>query len=354
MANLRLLIIALLLGICSINVQATGCYSTLGSVEDKTASLGNMTISVPPDMPVGSEIYRIRVASQGDVGDAGITCSAAESFYWGFDYADTSYPESSGLSPYGGRMYGTNLPGVSVVYLASKGFPYQYTPGVYSQLLMRDNPLAIEFVLIKTGDVQPGVVDGTSLPTALFSGGQSGDMHEFLKYRLSGQVMVTVPTCQIESPEKTVQMGSHVISRTFTGIGSTTAWQDASIRLINCPTFFGSRGRPAGLTTYGIAPVNANIWALSFQPVFGTLDDAQGIIKLDDSGVDDASGVGIQLATAENESSFINLTAELSGDFPQDGIASVTIPIFARYIQMENQVTPGRADSSIIYNLEYR
>lgn len=354
MANLRSLIIALLLGICSINVQATGCYSTLGSVEDKTASLGNMTISVPPDMPVGSEIYRIRVASPADVGNAGITCSAAESFYWGFDYADVSSSISSGSSPYGGRMYETNLPGVSVVYLASKGFPEQYSPGIYSEMLMKDNSLAIEFVLIKTGDVQPGVVDGTSLPTALFSGGQSGDMHEFLKYRLSGQVMVTVPTCQIESPEKTVQMGSHVISRTFTGIGSTTAWQDASIRLINCPTFFGSRGRPAGLTTYGIAPVNANIWALSFQPVFGTLDDTQGIIKLDSSGTDDASGIGIQLATAQDESSFIHLSAELSGDFPMDGMATVTIPIFARYIQTETQVSPGRADSSVIYNLEYR
>lgn len=353
MAILRLLMV-LLLGFWSTSVLATGCHSALAEIEEKAASLGNLIISVPPDMPVGSEIYRIRVASPADVGNAGIVCSASENFYWSFAYADASYPESSGASPYGGRMYETNLPGVSVVYLASKGFPYQYTPGVYSEMLLKDSPLTIEFVLIKTGAVQPGAILGANLPAAVFSGGQSGDMHEFLRYRLNGQITVTVPTCQIQTPDKVVQMGNHLISGTFTRIGATTAWEDASIRLINCPTFYGSRGRSESLTYYGIAPVKTNIWALSLQPVFGTLDDTQGIISIDSSGTESASGIGIQLATAQNESSFIRLSAELSGDFPTDGMASMTIPIFARYIQTETHVTPGRADSSIIYQLEYR
>lgn len=329
----------------------------------KETSLGNITISVPPDMPIGSEIYRIRAVSPTEAGNVGIICTASENMYWHFDYADVLYPESAVTSPYGGRMFETNLPGISVVYLASgtvssgaytKGFPYQHAPGVYSDMFLKNNPVAKEFALIKTGDIQPGVINGASLPSAVFSGGQAGDMHEFLKYRFNGQVTVTVPTCQIESPNKVVQLGSHLISGTFTGIGSTTSWEDASIRLINCPTFFGSRGSSASLSYYGIAPVKANVWALSLQPVFGTINDTQGIISLDNSGTADASGIGIQLATAQNETSFIHLSAEMSGNFPTNGIASMTIPIFARYIQTQTHVTPGRADSSIIYQLEYR
>lgn len=362
MAVLRFLILSLL-GVWSTNVLATGCYNALGSVVNKETSMGNITISVPPDMPIGSEIYRIRAVSPTEAGNVGVICSVSQSMYWYFDYGDILYPESSVSSPYGGRMFETNIPGISVVYMASgtvssgaytKGFPYQHAPGAYSDMFLKNNPVAKEFALIKTGDIQPGIITGASLPTAVFSGGQSGDMHEILRYRLTGQITVTVPTCQIESPNKVVQMGSHLISGTFTGIGSTTAWEDASIRLINCPTFYGNRGTTTSLTYFGIAPVRANIWALSLQPVFGTIDDAQGIISLDSSGPADASGIGIQLATAQNESSFIHLNEEFGGDFPTDGVASLSIPIFARYIQTETHVTPGRADSSVIYQLEYR
>lgn len=362
MMILRLLILPLLC-LWSANVLATGCYVALGSIVNKESSLGNVTISVPPDVPMGTEVYRIRAVSPAEAGNAGIICSAVEPVYWYFDYGDIMYPESAAASPYGGRMFETNIPGISVVYLASgvvssggytRGFPYQHAPGPYSDIFLKNNPVVKEFALIKTAEVQPGIITGASLPTAVFSGGQSGDIHEFLKYRFTGHITVTVPTCQIESPNRVVPMGRHFIGGTFTGIGSATEWQDASIRLINCPTFYGNRGRPEGLTSYGVAPARANVWALSLQPVFGTIDDERGIISLDSSAAGSASGVGIQLSTAQNEAAFIRLNQELSGDFPFDGSASVTVPVYARYIQTEASVQPGRADSSIIYRLEYR
>jgi len=362
MAVLRLLIL-LLSVFWSASILATGCYTAQGSMIYKETSLGNVTISVPPDTPIGTEIYRLRALSPAETENAGIICAVFDKMYWYFDYADIMYPESAVTSPYGGKMFETGLPGVGVVYLASgvvgagaytKGFPYQHAPGSYSDMFLKNNPVVKEFALIKTGDIQPGIITGPSLPTATFAGGQTGDMHEFLQYRFNGQITVTVPTCQIESPNKVVQMGSHLISGTFTGIGSATNWEDASIRLINCPTFFGNRGRPEGLTYYGVAPARANVWALSMQPVFGVIDDERGIISLDNSGPAPATGIGIQLASAQNESSFINLNEEFRGDFPFDGMASLTIPIFARYIQTETSVSPGLADSSVIYQLEYK
>lgn len=362
--NMIRLVLLTLFGLLPGWAMATGCYVAQGGITTKETTLGNVTISVPPDMPVGTEIYRLRALSPTEAGSAGIICSVVARMYWYFDYGDIMYPESAVASPYGGRMFDTNVPGIGVVYLASgtissgnytKGYPYTHDPGgAYSDMYLKNNPVVKEFALIKTGDVQPGIMSGASLPTAVFSGGQSGDMHEFFRYRFNGQVTVTVPTCQIESPNNTVELGEHMIGGTFSHIGSATEWKDASIRLVNCPTFFGSRGKTAGLSYYGVADASANIWTLSLQPVNGVIDEQRGIISLDNSGSATAAGVGIQLSAAQSDASAIKLNEALRGNFPFDGSASLTIPIFARYIQTESSVTAGQADSSIIYHLEYK
>jgi len=76
-------------------------------------------------------------------------------------------------------------------------------------------------------------------------------------------------------------------------------------------------------------------------------------MKLDNSP-NVATGVGIQIAQGTPSSPMLfNFAGALS--FPQlsSGVTNITIPFQARYIQTENAITAGPANSKALFTVNY-
>ena len=82
-------------------------------------------------------------------------------------------------------------------------------------------------------------------------------------------------------------------------------------------------------------------------------DPTNGIMKIDDNP-SKATGVGIQLSTSESASGLVNLTNSITQNLSKDGSSTITIPLFARYIQTENSITAGIANGKLEYTITYQ
>lgn len=215
------------------------------------------------------------------------------------------------------------------------------------------------FSLVKTASaVSGGIIYGNKLPTARYSLGQEGNLVKIYQISISGSINITVPTCDISLASKNmiVQMGTHY-RRDFTGIGSGTAWNDASIRLINCTQFFGnSSDGSSGATfngTSSIYSLSPNRAEIRLSPLNGIEDGINGIMKINDHS-QKATGIGIQLSTTTSTSGKIDLNNAVLYPLPQDGSADVTLPLYARYIQTESLVKGGVANGRLEYTITYQ
>ncbi len=322
-------------------------------------------ISVPPDVPVGNEIYRLRITLT-DQGGIYVACTSPGQFYLGFKYATTPLLPTA----YSNTVYETGIPGIGVKFvrdnnaadfpttLSSAGCPASL--GCFYGSGWNANS---RLVFIKTAStVTGGVIDASQLPTALYSFGQSGNMLDVYKITLTGSLQINTPTCDIStvSQAMTVNMGNYHISA-FSGKGSATGWKNASIQLANCGQFYGNvtSGYTGGTfngTTTSTAGTRNNFLSVTLYPQNGTrstTDAANGIMKIDD-GTPGATGVGIQLSSSESTSGLIDLTTGITQILPKDGTRNITVPLYARYIQTENSVTAGKANGRLEYVITYQ
>lgn len=77
-------------------------------------------------------------------------------------------------------------------------------------------------------------------------------------------------------------------------------------------------------------------------------------MKINDSP-DMAYGIGIQLSSSASETNKINLANKITGKFSLTNTStSVTVPLYARYIQTHSTVIAGKANGSLIYTISYR
>lgn len=321
------------------------------------------TISVPPDTPVGNEIYRLKIdfANQGSVS---VNCTSAGQYYIGYQYLSTPLLPSN----YSSTVYETGVPGIGVKFVRGNSledFPASvvatncalstscfFTNGYWSA----DSRL----VFVKTAsNVAAGTIEASTLPTALYSFGQEGNMVSVYKVSLTGSLQITAPTCNITtaSQSMTVNMGKHDIAA-FTGKGAATAWKNASIQLTNCGQFYGNV--PSGYTggTFNGStmtnPGNENNYlSITLAPLNGIEDAAKGIMKISDIPLK-ANGVGIQLSTTESTSGLINLASTTTQSLTKDGTQSITVPLYARYIQTGNSVAAGKANGKLEYTITYQ
>lgn len=322
------------------------------------------SISVPADIPIGREIYRLKV-SLANQGKVKVDCTSAGQFYSGFSYLTTPSP----VSTYSSTVYETGVPGIGVKFTRGNNaadFPSTTTStvciSVKSCLYLDGWPAESRFTLVKTAStVTPGTVLASKLPTAIYAYGQNGNMVNIYKISLTGSLQVTAPTCNITpvSQSMTVNMGKH-LNTDFTGKGSATGWKKASIQLINCGQFFGNT-RPGYFSgtldgdSYTPIALLSNFLTVTLTPRNGTAsttDAANGIMKIDEYA-SKATGVGIQLSSTESTSGLINLTSGISQNLPKTGTSTVTIPLYARYIQTENSVTAGIADGRLEYIISH-
>ncbi|MGY6028797.1 fimbrial protein [Phytobacter sp. AG2a] len=344
---------------CELN-QGTGFITGLKSY---TIPLSGITISVPPDTPVGNEIYRfqIKFANQGWVY---VKCTSSGQFYESYDYLTTPLLPSD----YSTAVYKTGVPGIGVKFVRGnsyRDFPLKTAVSCIGKTCNYPSSgwdADSRVVLIKTADVvTAGTIEGSKLPTALYSVGQNDSMLGVYAVSLSGSMQITSPTCNITAASKTmtVNMGKHQITA-FTGKGTATEWKNASIQLANCGRFYGntpsgySAGTFDGSSTFVLSDdPTSNFLTITLTPLNGSEDAAKGIMKIADHPLK-ATGIGIQLSTSESTSGLVNLASPTLQTLPKDGRQVITVPLYARYIQTENNAIAGKANGRLEYTITYQ
>ncbi len=131
-----------------------------------------------------------------------------------------------------------------------------------------------------------------------------------------------------------------------------TPWVDASIRLINCPVFYGTGQRELKDVT------RDNTMTITLVPNNASTSN-QGIMPLD-VGAQAAEGVGIQLAWGTSASpQLVDFSSEKGTKAytmsPTQG-TNYTIPLVACYMQTAasiSGVTAGKANGKVTYLMSY-
>lgn len=144
-------------------------------------------------------------------------------------------------------------------------------------------------------------------------------------FSFSGTMSIAAGGCTVDNAVN-VSMGT-LSSATLSGIGSTGPDVPFNIFLHDC--------RGAATQTH-----------FDFTPVYGFANEDRGVVALNND-VNAATGAGIQLLMNGKEIAGFN-----------DNIYPVTtgdnaIPFTARYYQAEKTVTPGNADTTVVFNVFY-
>jgi type 1 fimbria pilin len=176
----------------------------------------------------------------------------------------------------------------------------------------------------------------------------------------SGSVNFLTSTCT--TPDVVVDMGQYEVSKYFKGSGSYTPWKDASIALQNCPTFSGYHSDSTKQQTMGSGANTgitrtANIFTVHLVP----RNTVTGNVINVDSGADAATGVGIQLGYTNDADTNLTIPQTIwapgttwDSRAPTDGRLTVKIPLAARYYQYASEVTPGKANSKVEFQIDYK
>ncbi len=339
---------------------------------------GNMplqisAITVGRDVPLGAEVYRQKFSVASGKTPT-FNCRYAPFQIWA-DYVVTSSRENANWpdAKYAGKVYKTNIQGLGVVFIVGvPGVPLpargpNVTPNCPSSYLpcpVRVNEVSdYELVLIKIGNVSPGLLQGSDLPrVSMYINANTARMLGF-SMGTSGAIQIVSRTCS--TPNVVVPMGTHQ-TKTFTGINSASGWQNFSIDLNNCPAFHGtystngpswtsqSGTSPSGVGTSGSRDNNSLMFRIDAARV--AINAPKGVLSLDPSVAGSppaASGVGIQIATPNNAPVPFG-RKQSSGLILRTSEGSYSIPLRARYLQTGRQVTPGPANASATFTISYQ
>jgi type 1 fimbria pilin len=337
-------------------------YSTPNASLVRTQPLLGGNLTVGRDVPLGAEIYRQTFSSAANYT---IVCSAGiYNIETRRDLPTTPLPLSNWAgTPYGGHVYQTGVPGIGVALW------YAGTPMPSSQTLLNcggasancylniTGTLAFDLSFIKIGDVSPGTIQGSLLPT-MTQARISTNSLQVQRVNFSGSINIVSRTCS--TPDVNVPMGSHQLSE-FSGPNSFTPWKDFSIALNNCPAFNGyyQESGPHWASDGTVSNLDSrknNVLRVRLDPTRMPLNASLGILSLNPSAPGDnpaATGVGVQVADSAGTPLPL-ATLRASGITPraEEG-ASYSIPLKARYIQTGNSITAGPANATTTFTLNY-
>lgn len=330
--------------------------SPIQSEVNATIPLSVANITAGAEIPNGTVLYR--QTYRPAYSSAGISCSDGV-YESQFIYTSTPKPLSSwNGSPYGGKVYETGVPGIGVVYWRSgNGFPYSSGGGCTGAAICNwgNGGLTWDISLIKIGNITAGAITGGNLPCMNETLGNSGSRVSILKACFSGVINIVSRTCT--TPDVTVNMNKHDIS-VFRAAGSTTEWVDASIKLTDCPVFYGTvndgdKNSWSENGTINMGTASANSLGVTLTPNTSVLQSSNGVFALSKSA-DSASGIGIQLAYGNSASlTPVTFLQEKRYTMMLGSSGSVNIPLVARYIQTESRVQPGKANSAVTFLISY-
>jgi type 1 fimbria pilin len=333
------------------------------SVTKMTVPLAPVTISVPPDAAVGSTFYRQRISITTGAEKIRVSCDEAGLFQYLYAYNTLPLTETTT----GSKIYKTGIDGIGIKFVNSGNTPFPVsvsTTGCTASktCVIAGNGIwnAISFFdLVKTADaVGVGTIQASRLPTVLYSFGQAGSMVGIYEINISGNLTINTPTCDITpaSQSMTVLMGTHHVSD-FTGKGSGTEWKNASIQLNNCGWFYGNGPKSVvsfdGTSNHILSGLANNAADITLTPLDGTITAADGIMAIANNA-SAATGIGIQLSSTQSVTGKINLNSAYAYALPDDGSRTITVPLFARYIQTENSLSAGKANGKLEYTISYR
>ncbi|QJI30300.1 type 1 fimbrial protein [Pseudomonas sp. ADAK18] len=327
-------------------------------------------ITVGRDVPVGTEVYRQRFnIAAGQV--PRLECLYAPYQQWSDLTVDTSYGLANVTSgTYANKVYRTSIPGLGVAFNSVGGpLPRQTnkswtscSPG-FRCLVPLDGPSNFELILIKVGDVSPGVLVGSTLPVVSFFGNFNDARMLGFKMGISGNIQIVSRTCS--TPNVSVPMGTHQTNK-FTGLNSASGWVDFAIGLNDCPAFHGtySTAGPGWISQSGNSPsgtgtsgtLNNNSLQYRIDPARLAINANNGVLSIDPSAAGSpaaASGIGVQVATNTGASLALG-TNRNSGLTLRASEGSYSIPLKARYLQTASQVTPGPANASATFTIIYQ
>ncbi|NHQ93880.1 fimbrial protein [Janthinobacterium lividum] len=327
-------------------------------------------ITVGRDVPVGTEVFRQKFAVTPG-GAAQIECDGGPfertvEFELGSSYSQANWPSGT----YANKVYNTEIKGLGVVFKAYKGLlpRRDVNPSICVEkrkcVADLDTISDFEIIVIKIGDVVPGILSGRLLPTVRMFINFGSVKMQGLEIDMSGGVQVLSGTCS--TPNVPVRMGTHLVSN-FTEPNSATAWTDFSIFLTNCPPFRGTVNQtPAiwvsegGTDSGGSAGDNNgsydnNRLQYRIDPVRTAISPGTGVLSLEPTAAGKpsaASGIGVQVATKDGAPLPL-ATLQSSGLTLLDRASSYSIPLRARYLKTGNVVTGGAANASATFTISY-
>ncbi|VUT03176.1 fimbrial protein [Klebsiella huaxiensis] len=345
------------------------CTGTDNAFAD-TVALGG-TITVGDDIPDGTVLYNAQYRTNGYTA---LRCdSPTYTLANWVDYGSKPMPLSTWSSgALGGKVYQTNIAGIGAVVtgLTSYGsiggaiFPRQETTYKWVDSKGGNISHGYQLWLIKIGPVAAGAVNGAILPTVESyipaTSGFTGLPITIGTVKFSGSINIVKGTCS--ASDVTVNMGTHNLVD-FSGVGSTSAWKDASIILTNCSRFHGTYGSAnttvqiKGSGSFPTGTPNFNTFNVYLQPTSTeVLDAANGILNINaPSGDTAAVGFGIEVGWGEasGSPSVFNFNNPQSFTAPNDGSTTIRIPLAARYIQTQTSVMPGIANGRVTFVVDY-
>ncbi|RSW41792.1 fimbrial protein [Klebsiella aerogenes] len=338
--------------------------------------LGSFTVGA--DLADGSVLYKQTYNLNYQPGGGHwiqVNCTTDNQIMANYSFTQTPLPLSSwGGGTLSGKVYETGVPGIGVYF-------GQGTNGSYGTVIPLSKPAAYQpngnngefncnsanclvigqfkrwdVYFIKTGQVSPGTIIGGNLPCigVNYTNGINSSENQVANICMTGTLNVVASTCK--TPDVTVPMGNYDVS-SFSGKGSATKWVNASIKLTDCPVYYGhgSSGSwyadASGTNNSGTPTKNALTVRLT--PATTVINSSQGIFGLTPT-TDSAGGAAIQLAYGSSASpEFVDFgtTKKYEMDIGSTGISE--IPLVARYIQTDTKVTPGMANSAVTFLINY-
>ncbi|WP_324663558.1 fimbrial protein [Enterobacter bugandensis] len=349
----------------------------LNDFRNDTLQLAPGNISAGTDLPLGSVIYR---ATWNDPNNnQHISCTtdnpsgevATVALVLGIESAPLPLSAWQG-SPYAGKVYTTNIPGIGIAVWYSGNAATATSPVITRSNLSLNIPAGglnyaarapFDISLVKIGNTPPGsyIINGTTLPTAKIYfdnlSNVSGLPVTTRTISFTGSLNVTAPTCT--TPDVNVNLGKHDIDATFKNLSSTSPWMEFSLQLVNCPVFQGYYPGTNNVilqTTGGgqtIPSPTSNKVGVKFSPQTEIVNPSQGLFRITKESTS-AEGVAIQLAKVnQGNKEPINFLSEYQYDITPSNGSTFTIPLAARYMRTDTVIKPGLANGKVIFTINY-
>lgn len=258
------------------------------------------------------------------------------------------------------NIYPTNVYGIGVKVGVMGYADMNANNKVISSILGTGGTLSDEvqysFSLIKTvsGAVGTGVINASDFPIFFYEYSFLNNPQlraDFSGFQFKGSFNIIGGTCKVDSVD--VNLGSHKGSD-FTGIGSTSEWKDFSIRMTDCPTFYGNQAAGGASNSLGLRS-KLTLTMECPTPVTANGEDA---CETDLLPSGDGTGLGVEIFDVTHNWSIFymgNTTWPLDKDGSEllNAGSVIEFPFKARYRQTRNQINGGPANLSMQFTITY-